>query len=148
MGEFSDEGSGVVDLGWIEPVGWFIEDEHLWIVDQSGGEPDALSIAFGEMSDSSLGDLGDSGGRHGLIDGGSDFFAGDAIEFGSMFKIAFNAHFWVDRGAFGEVSNGCLCESWVGEHVMADDGDRAFVWREEPGHHSDGCAFARAIWSQ
>jgi len=121
VGEFSDEGSGVVYLCWIKPVGGFIEDEDLWIMDEGRSEPDALAIAFGEMTDSSFGNLGNSGGGHGLIDGGADFFARYAVELGSMLEVAFDAHFWVDRGVFGEVSDGCLREARVREHVVADD---------------------------
>lgn len=105
FGELADERTGVVDLCGIEPVGGFVEDEDLGIMDQGGGEPNALAVAFGEMSDSSFGDISDSGHAHGFVNGWGDVLAGDSVELGAVLEIAFNAHFGVYGCTFWEIAD-------------------------------------------
>jgi hypothetical protein len=42
-------------LSWIETNGWLIQDQHLWLVEQSLAQPNSLTHAFGKIGDISVG---------------------------------------------------------------------------------------------
>ena len=39
------------DLGWVEAVGWLVEDEDGWIVEHGCSDPDPLAKALAEVAD-------------------------------------------------------------------------------------------------
>src|SRR5690606_8048795 len=49
--DLADQLADLDDLVGIEPRGRFVEDEHFRLVDEGGGEPDALAISLGELAD-------------------------------------------------------------------------------------------------
>ena len=67
-GQALDQVARLIDLLGIEARGRLVEDQHIGIVDDGLRQADALAVAFGELPDQLVSDVGDGAALAGVID--------------------------------------------------------------------------------
>lgn len=148
-GELGDEGAGGAHLGGVEAVGGFVEDEDRRVVDDGGGEPDALAVSLAEHADAFVGHVGEPAPVDDAGDGGLSFGAAEAEEFGPIIEVLRRFEFVIEGCGFWEVAQAGACGDGVGVSVSGDavpgEGDGAGIRGEVAGDHSDGGGFSGTV---
>jgi len=120
--QITDHRARFTDLGGVEPVGGFIEDQDGRVMDQGPGKSDALFVALGEMPNAAAGDMVDVAHVHGPVDGGFDGLGFDPKELGAVLEITPDGHFWIDGGLLWEVADLGFGAGWMLGNVVSCDG--------------------------
>jgi hypothetical protein len=143
--EFFDEAAGLVDLRGVQAVGGLVQEQDGRVVEERGGEADALLVAFAERADAAGTHLGEPAAFDGALDGGVAGRAGDAEEACAELEILGHGHFGVERIGLGQVAQACQGFLSRVDGVEAVDRDMPDIGGQEAGDHPDGGRLARAV---
>ena len=148
MAEAFDELADFKFLVRVQAVGGFVENQHLWIVQECLGEAGPVAVALRERVDRLLGHGIEEAGLDGAFDRVIFFGAFEATDRCAKFEESDDRHVIVERGGLGEVADFGFGLAWVVDDRDPADLGIAGGGRDEAGDHAHGGGFSGAIWSE
>src|SRR5262245_3352716 len=122
-----------------------VEDQQIGIVEQSGGEQDALTHAFRVRRQRAVAALEQGEQVQQPRDSGVEPRPGEAAEVADQREVLGRRQMGVQVRLFGDVADSPLTTNRVLGHADAVEMERSGAWLEEADHHVDGRALAGSV---
>lgn len=134
------------DLVRVETGGGFVEDQHVGVVEEGGGQTHALFVSFGQGADPLVGLPRQTHHSDHFLDAGAErsqvMRLADELQVLPYIEVVIK---WIQ---FGEISDFFSDLERVVGHVVAAYLNRTGVGRQVSGDHFEGGGFACAVGAQ
>ena len=144
-GQAFDQVAGFVDLFGIQPRGGFVENQHVWIVNNRLRQTHPLAVAFGEFAQKLVLHIGHKATLAYIIHALFKFRAGKALELAHEAQVFGCLHLRIKRRSFGQIADSLLHLERLCENIEACDRRGAGGGRKEAGENAHGGCLPRAI---
>src|ERR1700722_473161 len=147
-GQPLDQVTGFIDLFGIEARGWFIENQHIRVMDNRLRQTHSLAVAFGEFAQQLIFHIRHKTAVAHVVDALFQFGPGQALQLAYEAQIFDRLHFQVERRSLGQISDSLLYLERLLENIEARDGRGAARGRKEAGKDAHGGRLPSAIGTE
>src|ERR1019366_3595251 len=143
-----DQISGLIDLLGIEARCRLVEDQHIWVMNNGLRQANALAVAFRQLPDKLVPDVGDRATFAGVINPTAQFGSAKSLELADKGQVLSGTHFGVKGWRFREITDVLLHFERLLENVEPCYRGRPGRWRQKTRQHPHGRRLARPVGSE